>query len=226
MKLTISESPLNHDSRQMKIMRGFTLVEVLIVITIVIVLAAISFSTTKHLRRSASSAVCVSKMNQIGNAFLIFAQDRGGRYPVGAGGTLHTGQGPWYNLEDRRLQNHLGEYLGCPKATNWSNNPDLAAFDSTFAWPGLLADGKKGSPSVVLNDKVKILVDSVTKTESPWGKMLDRIEEPGKQVVFGEVDQKNSNAGWKNQLPPGPIHGSYRNCLYFDWHVGRVPVNP
>lgn len=35
--------------------------------------------------------------------------------------------------------------------------------------------------------------------------MLDRIKESAKESAFVEVDQKNTNAGWKNLLPPGPI---------------------
>ena len=55
--------------------------------------------------------------------------------------------------------------------------------------------------------------------------MLDQIEEPAKAQAFIEVDQKNTNAGWKSACPPGPIHGNYRNALYFDWHVGREPAD-
>jgi prepilin-type N-terminal cleavage/methylation domain-containing protein/prepilin-type processing-associated H-X9-DG protein len=222
-----AEIPPTFTSRRRQMKPAFTLVETLVVITIIAVLAAIAFSTTTHLRRSASSAVCVSKMSQIGSAILIFSQDRAGRLPASGNpsyGNLHSGQGPWYNKDDRRLQVLLGEYLGCAESTTWSTNGNLMTYDPTFAWPGLLTEGKKGASSVLLNDKVKMLVDTGIKIQYPWGKMLDRIAEPAKESAFVEVDQKNTNAGWKNLVPPGPIHGDYRNTLYFDWHVGRVAV--
>jgi prepilin-type N-terminal cleavage/methylation domain-containing protein/prepilin-type processing-associated H-X9-DG protein len=38
-----------------------------------------------------------------------------------------------------------------------------------------------------------------------------------------EVDQLGSpKSGWANEIPPGPIHDSHRNYLYFDGHVQTV----
>ena len=217
-------------------MRGFTLVEVLIVITIIVVLAAISFSTAKHLRRSASSSVCVSKMNQIGNAILIYTQDHAGRMPPRPSlGIIFVGQGPWYNRDGRRLQNILGEYLGSRESTTWSTNVTLMSYDDTFAWPALLASGKKGCASVLLNNSVSIRTADAVSLKNPWdgvtgsptvGWVLDNIEDASHQAVFVEVDQKNTNAGWKDNVPRVPIHGTYRNSLFFDWHVAPVQVTP
>jgi prepilin-type N-terminal cleavage/methylation domain-containing protein len=185
---------------------AFTLVETLVVITIITVLATIAFSAAKHLRRSASSAVCVSKMSQIGSAILIDSQDRGGRLPASpVYGNFHTGRGSWYNRQDRRLQNLIGEFLGSMESTTWSTNGNLMTFDPTFAWPALLAEGKKGTPGILMNTSVRMLTDTGSGRVSPWGRMLDRIEESAKESAFVEVDQQNTNAGWKNLLPPGPI---------------------
>ncbi|MEO8614673.1 MAG: type II secretion system protein [Luteolibacter sp.] len=218
---------------------GFTLIEILVVITIIAVLAAGLFPVVSHLRRSASSAVCVSKMSQIGSALLIYTQDHGGRLPTSdTDNTLFTGQGPWYNRDHRRLQNHIGDYLGAPVSDTWSTQATVMTYDPSFAWPALLAEGKLGSASVVLSSSVSLLVGGVESTGFAWsgskpsgtgsyvGRRLDEIIKTASQQVFIEVDQKNTNAGWKDATPPGPIHGSYRNALYFDWHVGRVNVKP
>lgn len=239
MNPSISKIQLNRHSRSVPLRRGFTLVEVLVVISIIAVLAVIAISTTRHIRRAASSAVCVSKMSQIGSAILIYSQEHGGRLPTSAAyGAPFVGQGPWYNRDDRRFQNIIGEYLGCAESTTWSTSAKLMTYDATFAWPALLSEGQEGAPSVLLNSSVKLLVNGTSSTGSPWagsrsapgsayvGRMLDQIDEPGKQAAFGEVDQKNTNAGWKNLLPPEPVHGSYRNTLFFDWHVDRVAVKP
>jgi prepilin-type N-terminal cleavage/methylation domain-containing protein len=39
-----------------------------------------------------------------------------------------------------------------------------------------------------------------------------------------EADQQNttSNVGWFSELPALPVHGSFRNTLYFDQHVQQV----
>lgn len=212
--------------------------EVLVVIAIIAVLATVSMMATSKLRRSASSAVCVTKMRQIGSTLLMYAQDHNGRLPTSAAyGTLFVGQGPWYNRDDRRLQNHLREYLGAQESSTWSTQGSQMTFDPSFGWPELLAKGKPGASSVLLNTSVKFLSGETETTVSPWsgtkpdggsfiGRRLDGIATPGRAKVFFEVDQKNTTAGWKNLQPPEPIHGNYRNCLYFDWHVDRIPTTP
>ncbi|MEO5713740.1 MAG: type II secretion system protein [Luteolibacter sp.] len=239
MKPSIFENPLNCDSRRQGMSRGFTLVEVLIVISIIAVLALVVTSIAKKVRGSASSAVCVNQMKQIGNALLMFTQENQGRLPTSpSSGAPFVGQGPWYNRDDRNLQNHIGQYLGSPESTTWSNNASQMTYDPSFAWPALLSNGQPGSKSIVLCTSVQIKgANGAVSTGSPWagskppggayvGRKLDDIEDPRSQQAFTEVDQKNTNAGWKNLVPPGPIHGTYRNTLFFDLHVDRVPVTP
>lgn len=217
---------------------GFTLTEILVVIAIIAVLAAMSLLVVSKLKRSASSAVCVTKMTQIGTGLVMYSLDHGGRLPTSpAFGTLFVGQGPWFNRDDRRLQNHLGEYLGSPESTTWSTQAAQMNFDPSFAWPALLANGKPGASSVLLNTAVTYRTGDTESTVSPWsgtkanggpnvGRMLVNIVNPGKTKAFSEVDQKNTTAGWKDLQPPEPIHGNYRNCLYFDGHVERLPAIP
>jgi prepilin-type N-terminal cleavage/methylation domain-containing protein/prepilin-type processing-associated H-X9-DG protein len=78
--------------------RGFTLVEILVVIVIVATLAAFSFSFVKSARIRADQAVCVSNLRNIGTALQIYAQDHNGVFPE----TTHTsamGQTWIYALE-------------------------------------------------------------------------------------------------------------------------------
>lgn len=217
---------------------GFTLTEILVVIVIIAVLASVMLMVISNMRRSASSAVCVTKMRQIASTLVMYAQEHNGRLPTSASyGTLFVGQGPWYNRDDRRLQNHIGEYLGAPESNTWSTQGAQMTFDPSFAWPALLAEGKPGASSVLLNTSVKYRSGDTVSTLSPWsgtkpsggsyaGRMIENIVDPRSAQVFVEVDQKNTNAGWKALQPPGPIHGKYRNCLYFDWHVDRLPITP
>lgn len=217
---------------------GFSLTEILVVIVIIAVLAAVSMMAISNMKRSASSAVCATKMRQIGSTLIMYAQEHNGRLPTSPSyGTLFVGQGPWYNRDNRRLQNHIGQYLGAPESTTWSTQGAQMTFDPSFAWPELLSKGKPGASSVLLNTSVKYLNAGTESNLSPWsgtkvdggshvGRMIDNIVDPGRAQVFVEVDQKNTNAGWKSLQPPGPIHGKYRNTLYFDWHVERVPAKP
>ena len=78
--------------------RGFTLVEILVVILIVAVLATLSFSLAKNLRIQGNQAACVSNLRNIGTALHIYAQENNGDFPE----TTHTnamGQSWIYALE-------------------------------------------------------------------------------------------------------------------------------
>lgn len=61
--------------------KGFTLTEVLVVITIIVVLAALSLLGFSKVRSAARGATCVSNLRQIGGAMLSYATDHSGQLP-------------------------------------------------------------------------------------------------------------------------------------------------
>jgi prepilin-type N-terminal cleavage/methylation domain-containing protein len=61
--------------------RGFTLVELLVVIGVIAVLIALLVPTLAKARRSAQDLVCVSNVRQIANIFFVYANENKGYYP-------------------------------------------------------------------------------------------------------------------------------------------------
>lgn len=77
--------------------RAFTLIELLVVIAIIAILAAILFPVFAKARERAKQAACVSNLNQLGKAVILYADDNDQKFPyagdyidVMPGGSLST----------------------------------------------------------------------------------------------------------------------------------------
>ncbi len=60
---------------------GFSLIEILLVVVIVMTLAALTISMVGRGKRVASGAVCLNNLRSISQGFAFFTIDHGGRYP-------------------------------------------------------------------------------------------------------------------------------------------------
>jgi prepilin-type N-terminal cleavage/methylation domain-containing protein len=78
---------------------GFTLVELLVVITIIVVLAGITFTATQRVRRSALKVTDMSNLRSLATAAMAAGGDNGGRLPAIHAGTdakADTNSAPYY----------------------------------------------------------------------------------------------------------------------------------
>ena len=61
---------------------AFTLMELLVVVMIVAVLIVLAFPVISGVRDQARSSQCISNLRQIGQAMLLYSQDKAGKLPV------------------------------------------------------------------------------------------------------------------------------------------------
>jgi prepilin-type N-terminal cleavage/methylation domain len=86
---------------------AFTLIELLTVIAIIGILAAIIIPVTGRVRESAKSARCLANLRQLGLATNLYAQDNKGYYPFG-----------YIKATDVRWHHLIHSYLGVVTPTN------------------------------------------------------------------------------------------------------------
>ena len=63
------------------VVRGFTLVELLVVIGIIAVLIAMLMPTLSRAKESTRRIQCMSDLRQLGNAVMMYTQEFKGRFP-------------------------------------------------------------------------------------------------------------------------------------------------
>lgn len=101
---------------------GFTLVEILIVLAILALLAAIAFSVASRVREKGRAATCSSHLKQIALAMQQYVQDFDGQYPHG--GSVGIDQKTWPSLLKQYCRD--SQIFICPtrQALGGSNAPN------------------------------------------------------------------------------------------------------
>jgi len=228
--------------------KAFTLIELLTVIAIIGVLAAILIPTIGKIRQSANRASCASNLRQIGIALSSYIADHKGRLPGydsipwQSGGNTYSSYGlnrtasaTWYLLNgvpttdlDSQLMNYLdfkrkagsGSVQGiCPVFLCPANSSQPTSDSDT-----------KYAPNYYLAPTVRT---DAGITQYPFGYssgnkralIYNQISSPGNAPALFDLDAAILTligAGAVNYAPSTCVHDSTRNVLYFDGHVAAV----
>lgn len=224
---------------------GFTLTELLVVIGIIVVLAGVLFPLTRNFVRKAESIQCVSNLKEIGVGVTLYASDRGGILP----GPLLSQQSPRYSTSQAadvrwaggKLVVYLAPYL--ETRSDWTRGEK-----SPFACPAWNKEVEsETSASYMLNQFV--YVNGVYQSPSqatalPWGYASSvNTKPPGNIGLLTSVaskmggrtfsdsstwmlkDADRGSISYDSALPAAPVHGNFRNALFYDLHVGQLDLS-
>lgn len=204
--------------------RGFTLVELLVSITIIVVLAAIVFTASSRAIRSADKAVAVQNLRGIGGAIQGYVLENNNRLP----GPLNVGQSALYTGARPNLTTYIASYMEVQRES--SEIPYLVA---NFASPALMKKfdkDNKDAPVVYRmgSDRVEntrgekgfpwIWNNPAGTTAKPW--RLDEINPRSAGKNYAMIEQDATMGGsWTNNGAKAPSFGNERMALMFDWSV-------
>ncbi len=206
---------------------GFTLVELLVVITIIVVLAGVTFFGASTFLKRAAAVKDMSNMRNLWSSVILYAGDNNDSLP----GPLTKGQKAIYGLKTTgRINYFLAPYLGYtePKVDDF-----LEAMAST-SWQK--TDATRRAPCYLL--RLDVPTGTGTETIKPWGDknvtpnpqpmklaaVSSKIN-PSRTWAMTDVDQLHPDVGdatWKSDVPAAMSHGSYRLAIYFDGAGGKV----
>ncbi len=190
----------------------FTLVELLVVISIIAVLAAMLLPVLKNARASGNTIACMGNMRQVGGAIHMYTMDFSGYYPHYADGTI------WIDKliaqQYTKLEVFKCKALKAPQnfstETSYGYNyygagSNFSSSDSNSALTNYCNSGRVKKPS-----SFYILMDAVNSLSDTKGAY--RIA----PYYYSSVSVGN----------PHVRHGAGLNALYGDCHSSIITVPP
>ncbi len=207
---------------------GFTLIEMLLVVSIIALLISLLLPSLQGSRCHAEKMQCLGNMRAMGSGLMQHIVDNQRMLP----GPSWYGQTAAYNSGSKDLARWLAPYMGYPVASSTTR------INQYFICPSFF----RVTPAGVAPQNA-VIYGALSENNPATGKRvfgypafdgkpeyspssINAVRSPGTAKAVKDIDQYNNpTAGWVAQTARGPIHcytgGSeaFRNYLFFDTHA-------
>lgn len=203
--------------------RGFTLVELLVVIGIVAVLAVLAFPAIQGAQERALRSKTAANLRQIGAALFAYAADHDMRFPL-AKGTIAYKTSPTPE-EEISWQQQLDPYIGFD-----GESREVTGVRKVFTAPTNVDRGtRRGENSFFLGSYAAGFAASPPGDLIPEPLQMQRITRPAMHILAGEMGNKGQfdedDSDKDDYIDNNPAFGSKEpdrivQILFADGHVG------
>lgn len=210
--------------------RGFTLVELLVVIMIIATLSVIGFASYSHVQSAAHNAVCTGNLREIGIMSQLYASDNNGQLLPPMIASPNT----WDSaLAEYTQTKGAPEVWKCPadkvkrKGTKkWPGDSNVIApprsyFANAFVfnlWGAHTAYPEQPANTAAVFNRIRNVADPTWDPSNMWIISELHQEEGGGDLVMGTHD------GGVMGGPPRATHGAHVNAVMLDGSVtSRIP---
>ena len=211
---------------------AFTLTEILVVLAIIVVLAALLFPQAQKMMNRADESKFISNLKAVSAGLLLCAADDNGRIPAFSGADAST-------MWQLRVAPHVGENPSSPTYLSASSR-----YRSVMRDPGdkTLWNGTNPIRNMAINGDGNLVASGTPGASPPYGacnRMLSTITYPSKMALLGPGTASEISTEWgsgarlryvdlnnalASDLKSYRRYGDYMHFAFVDGHVEKLPL--